>query len=601
MRLQIPLLKTRSEKIRGGEIISRILAAEGVDTVYGIIDGTYFGLLQSLEPNGIALKTPRHETSAAHMAGAHARLTGKLGVCIASNGPGVANILPGVAVENAEGNRVLLVTSSRREGIAYPDRGGTFQCFPQVEVTRPMSKWSCAVPTVDRLAELTREAMRISFTGRPGVVHLDVPESILNGKFEVDATWFRAPETYRVVDPIVPSERQVDAAIQLLTAAKRPMLHAGCGVVHGRADAELAVLAELLEAPITTSWGARCVVDERTRYAVPMTCIPAVDKARQEADLVLVVGSRLGETDFWGKAPYWGKPETQKIIHVDIDADPIGRNRPCDLGIQADAKELMSALIAKLRARPQAAAPASRRAWVNEVVEARERRRAELDQHRTQPYTAEAAASPMGSADVPSICQEVLGDDAVLIIDGGNTSIWANFFHEVRRPHSIVGTPKMGMLGAGVSQALGAQVACPDKRVYCLIGDGAMGFHQQEIETAVRNDLPVIYIVFCDKQWGMVKINQQFNLKPLKTLLLRELGPDETINTDLHETRFDDLARAMGAHGERVGTCSELRDALNRSVASGKCSVIHVDVDPVKHMWAPNLKTFKDMHAEPAG
>lgn len=126
-----------------------------------------------------------------------------------------------------------------------------------------------------------------------------------------------------------------------------------------------------------------------------------------------------------------------------------------------------------------------------------------------------------------------------------------------------------------------------------------MGFHPQEIETAVRNRLPVIYLVLCDKQWGMVKINQQFALKPVKTLLLKTLGPDETINTELGEIEFDALARSMGAHGERVADPRGLAGAIRRSLASGGPAVIHVDVDPVKHLWAPELKTFKDMHQEP--
>ena len=157
----------------------------------------------------------------------------------------------------------------------------------------------------------------------------------------------------------------------------------------------------------------------------------------------------------------------------------------------------------------------------------------------------------------------------------------------------------MGMLGAGVSQALGAKLAHPARQVYCVIGDGAMGFHPQEIETAVRNKLAVVYLVLCDKQWGMVKMNQQFALKPIKTLVFKSLSPEETINTDLGEIEFDALGRAMGAHGERVRDPRELRGAIERSIASGKCAVIHVDVDPVKHMWAPDLKTFKDMHQEP--
>jgi len=157
------------------------------------------------------------------------------------------------------------------------------------------------------------------------------------------------------------------------------------------------------------------------------------------------------------------------------------------------------------------------------------------------------------------------------------------------------------MLGAGLGQSLGAAAALPDRQVYCIIGDGAFSFHLQEIETAVRNRLKVVFLVCCDKQWGMVKINQQFALKPIKTMIKKSLGPDETINTDLEEIEFDKLARAIGAHGERVSDPGELRPAIERSLSSGKCAVIHVDVDPVKHMWAPGLIHFKDMHQEPGG
>jgi acetolactate synthase-1/2/3 large subunit len=128
-----------------------------------------------------------------------------------------------------------------------------------------------------------------------------------------------------------------------------------------------------------------------------------------------------------------------------------------------------------------------------------------------------------------------------------------------------------------------------------------MGFHPQEVETAVRCELPVIYIVLCDKQWGMVKMTQQFQMKPFKTLIKKSLGPDETINTDFSEIQFDKMAESMGAHGERVSVPEELEPALRRAMAAGRCAVIHVDVDPVAHMWAPSLKHFKDMHQEPKG
>lgn len=579
-------------KVRGGEVLARMLKAEGVEVVFGIIDGTYFGLYSSFEAQGIRLVTPRHETSAVHMAGAYARATGKLGVCMASNGPGVANALPGVAVEEAEGNRVLLLTSSRRDPIIRPDRGGTFQCFGQTEVIGQMAKHSVAVPSIDRLAELARGAFRACFTGRPGVVHLDVPENLMNGTFDLDPSWLRPPAGYRPTEPLEPSEAQLDRAVDLLANAERPLLHVGSGVLHAGAFEALRDVAERLHAPITTSWAARAVVDERHELSLPMTYVGTLKRARNEADLVLVLGSRLGETDFWGKAPYWATPDAQKMIQVDIDPNVLGKNRPVELAVQADVGAFLKRLAEELPVRGERFE--GRNAWVRALGDEREARRRKLDQKHLGDTEL-----PMASAHVPATCRKVFSDDAIMVVDGGNTAIWASFFTELRTPNTVLTTPKMGMLGAGVSQALGAKVAFPDRPVYCITGDGAMGFHPQEIETAVRNHLCVIYLVLCDRQWGMVKINQQFALKPLKTLLFKTLSPEETINTDLGEIEWDQLARAMGAHGERVADPKGLEGAIRRAIASNKPAVIHVDVDRVKHMWAPELKTFKDMHEEP--
>ena len=589
------LLSQGAETVKGGEIVARLLAAEGVKHVFGIMDGTYLGLCAAFRPNGIEFVTPRHETSAAHMAGAYAQLTGKLGVCIASNGPGVANILPGVAVEGAEGHRVLLITSCRREGIVYPDRGGAYQSFAQVEVTRPMTKWSGVVPSMDRLAELVRRALRESFEGRPGVVHLDVPESILNGVCELTPAAVRPPESYRPTRPIEPPADQVRDIARWLDSARLPLIHAGSGVIAAGATQELAALAALLEAPVTTSWAARGAIDERDPHALSMIFVPQVNEARRSADRVLVLGSRLGETDWWGKAPYWGDPEVQQVAQVDIDAQTLGNTRGVTFAVRADAKAFLAALLVELRRERTGKDLRSRREHLASLRAACAERRKELDGKLADDGV------PMHSAWVGRVCQETFSEDAIMVADGGNTTIWAQFFHEVRAVNALLGTPKMGMLGAGVSQALGAQVAFPGRQVYCVIGDGAMGMHPQEVETAVRNRLPVIYLVLCDKQWGMVKINQSFALKPIKTLLFKSLGPDETVNADLGEIEFDALARAMGAHGERVADPRGLRGAIERSLASGKPAVIHVDVDPVKHMWAPELRTFKAMHQEPEG
>ncbi|MFO1220149.1 MAG: thiamine pyrophosphate-binding protein [Burkholderiaceae bacterium] len=578
----------------GGEVIARMLQAEGVEKVFGIVDGTYFGFYSTLHRLGIEIVTPRHESSAAHMAGTYARLTGRLGVCMASNGPGVANLLPGLVVEQAEGNRVLAITSARRPGIMYPDRGGAYQCFDQAGVIGKIGKWSAAASAFERVGELMRKALRKSWEGRPGVVHLDVPENIMNGKFKAAAAAW-APSQYRRIDPLTPTAEQVQRASQLLIDATAPMIHAGSGVVHAGAYDALARVAHALHAPVTTSWAARGVLSETSPLAMPMPHVKLNHQVRNDADVVLIVGSRVGETDWWGRPPYWREPSQQKTIQVDLDGEMIGLNKPADVGIVADAKRFLELLADELERRKAEIDLAPRRARVQGYAKTMADDRAGWDKALAD------TAIPMHPAHIAAVCDKVFARDTVVVADGGNATIWAMFYHRVDVPNTVVSTFKFGMLGAGMAQAVAAAVARPGQPVVCIIGDGAFGFHPQEVETAVRLKAPVIYIVLADKQWGMVKMNQQFMLRPIKTMLFKHLDPEETIKADLGEIAFDKLGVSMGAHGERVADPRELEPALRRAVAAGRCAVIHVDVDPVKHMWAPGLIHFKKMHEEPKG
>lgn len=578
--------------IVGGEALARMLAAEDVKIVFGIVDGTYLGLYASFEKHGIRLISPRHETSAAHMAGAYARLTGKLGVCIASNGPGVANILPGVAVENGEGNRVLLITSCRRQGVAYPDRGGAYQCFDQVGVTRAMTKWSGAVPSFERLAEFFRRAVRTSWSGRPGVVHLDVPETVINGQFDDDSVQVLPPRSYRRVEPIEPSPTQVTRVAELLRTAERPLVHVGSGVAHANASDLLDELSELIAAPITTSWSGRGAVADAHDLLLPVWAMAPVNRARSSADLVLALGSRLGETDWWGKPPYWGAAGDQKLVQVDIDEASLGLNKAADLTILADMRAFLQALTRELREHPlDASKLAARRAHAATIKADVARIRMDLD------AALQNRCSPMHSAQAPTACMRAFGRDAIYVFDGGNTAVWCTFFSEIDRPDRLLSTFKFGMLGAGVGQALGAQVALPHSKVICLIGDGAMGFHMQELETAKRHGLPVIFVVLCDRQWGMVKMTQAVGLGAMRAAI----GTDQqgAINADFEDIAFDQIARAMGCYGERVSHPDDLDAALGRCATSGQPAVLHVDVDPQLHMFAPGLAEFKAMHQEP--
>ncbi len=579
----------------GGQIIARMLKNEGVETFFGIIDGTYLQLFAHMVEEGIKMISPRHESVAAHMAGAYARLTGRLGVCIASNGPGVANMLAGVAVENTEGNRVLLITSSRRTGITQPDRGGAYQCFDQVGVISSMAKWSASCAYAGRIPELLRQALRACYQGRPGVVHLDIPENLINGF--CPAVPIQMPAQYRRTAPLAPLPEQVDEAARMLAKAKLPMIQAGSGIVHAQAFEELKELAEQLYAPITTSWAARGVMDERHPLVWPLVHIDANNSVRNAADVCLCLGSDMGETDWWGKAPYWGKQADLSFIQVDTDEKILGRNRPVNLGILGDAKLFIKQLIEKLKPLQGAMNIDERKTRVAELSKEIEADRKILDQILDSP------AEGMISGHVPRICSQIFDEDAVVVFDGGNSAVWGNFYTPVRTPNTQLGTPHMGHLGAGVGQAVAACLARPGKQVYCIIGDGAMGFNMQEIETAVRYNLAPIFLVMNDRQWGMVKINQMVALEPVKNMFNSALGPDKTgtINTDLGEIAWDDLARSMGAFGARANDEKTLTKALKDALTSGGCSVIQCDVDPGAHLFAPGLMHFKAMHQEPSG
>jgi acetolactate synthase-1/2/3 large subunit len=363
-------------------------------------------------------------------------------------------------------------------------------------------------------------------------------------------------------------------------------------VIHARAFESLATAAELIHAPVTTSWSGSGAIVHTDPLVWPISAIEANNEVRNRADVVLILGSRIGETDWWGKPPNWAA--NQYVIQVDVDEASLGLNKPVDLAIVGDVGLFLDALIAELDSRP--APSAARKAAVQELQKSRDGKLAKLrDKHLSD------RSVPMGTAHIPDTARRIFDDDAIFIADGGNTAVWSAFFWEIREPGTTLGTPHFGHLGAGVGQALGAAAAFPDRQVCCIFGDGAFGMHPQEIETAVRNGFRVVFLVVSDRQWGMVKLSQSVARHPVKMVVRKRLDPEETTGTDLGEIAYDALARSMGAHGERVADPDQLAGAIERSLASGTCAVIHVDVDPQKNLWAPGLLHFKKMHQEPGG
>ncbi len=440
----------------------------------------------------------------------------------------------------------------------------------------------------------------MSFTGRPGVVHIDIPENIINQPTGLEDSAIRAPESYRRTTPIQADPVLVAKAAKMLVDAEQPVIHAGSGVYHAGAEEELARLAELLAAPVTTSWAARGALPEGRLESIPMTALALCDEARNEAEVALIVGSRMGETDWWGKAPNWAPPGQQRTIQIDNDEDRLGVNKPVEVAILADAKEALRALadaVAELGGPKNKQARTDKlKAWREQWAKEREKLDKPLASH----------GSPVHPAHVPSVAQAVMPEDTLWIFDGGNTAVWSNFYHDANIARSTLSTFKFGMLGAGMGQALGAAVAAPDRRVCVLTGDGAFGMHSSEVESAVRLNLPIVFVVLVDGQWGMVKMSQQIAAHPVATvarkmLTNKSLPDDQVVYADFAPCRYDLMAEAFGAHGEHVTDSADLRGALEKARDCGGPAVVQVDVNNVEHLWAPALQSFKKMHQEPKG
>ena len=581
-------------QISGGGIIAKMLKLEGVAAFFCIVDGTYSHFFTAMVQEGISMYSARHESVNAHMAGAYSRMTGKLGVAAASNGPGVANILSGAAVEHLEHSRVLLITSSRRTGCTDPDRIGAYQQFNQHAVIENMSKFSVYVRDFQRIPESVREALRHCWNGKPGLVHVDLPEDVMN-QFGPEPR-FLEPAQYRRIAPIYPHPAQVEAAALLLTGAHKPMIHAGSGISHALAQSELEDLAELLGAPVTMTWAAQGSLRDDSAWAVPMSLGKFVQKVRRESDVCLCLGAGLNETDYWGKFPYWAKTTDQTFIQVDHDELAIGRNRPVDVGIVGDVKVFMQLLIAELKKGEAQNLRPEREAFLEEVAGAKKAATESVKQ-----LLASLPKNPIHTAEAVLTLKAMLPADTVFVRDGGNTATWSGLFGNQALMSQLT-TWHMGHLGAGLGYAQGAAVARPGSRVCLCIGDGAFGMHMQEMETAVRYGLKILYVVVADQQWGMVKINYINAMKAHQERYAQALGEKGHVaNTDIGYVDWVQVAQGMGLYAEAVETADQMGPAVAHCLEAQGPALIMVKVDPAAHLACPALASFREMHNEPAG
>ena len=562
-------------QMSGGELLLKCLKAEGVQLMFGILDGSFNPFLAKLDEYGIRLINPRHEAAAAHMAEAWARIRGEPAVVVGGIGPGAANMVSGIVTAYAEGSPLIVISGQRRRNIIHPDRGGGFQDVDLLGLFKPVTKWCASVREWQRLPELIRRAYREATTGRPGPVYLEIPEDVMRSTGDPESVGVWSPEQYRAGRPGAGDPALIERAAQMLAAAERPFLHAGQGVSWACGWGEFVGLGDYLSAGMSTSLGARGVVPEdHPRYFRPLNR-SALEAARTEADLVLVVGSRLGELDGWGRAPSWGDPARQKTIQVDSDPASIGLNRPVDLGILGDAKAVLSGLLQAVKG---LGGPKEEHAGFEKYRGLTRKWEAQLES------ALNAGAGGISSGRMVREVRDYFPRDSISVQDGGNTSLWCANFNPVFTPRSYLYTAHFGHLGTGLPYALGAKLAAPERPVYLISGDGAIGFNIQEFETARRYNIPVIVVVACDRGWGMERSSQLF--AQIEGMIETELYPD---------ARYDQVAQALGCYGEKVDTLDDLRPALDRAAASGQPALIQVMVDQMANLAPPGILEFGSM------
>ncbi|RMF19780.1 MAG: thiamine pyrophosphate-binding protein, partial [Deltaproteobacteria bacterium] len=453
-------------QITGGELLARCLANHGIRFFFGLPSPEIDPLLAALEAYDIRHVPVRHEAAGAHMAEGLYKTTGQVAAVLGNPGPGSANLLAGVITARHEGVPLVAITSQHRLGIVYPSPPSTFQGQDQLDVYKPAVKWGAPIFAWDRIPEVLDLAFREMWAGRPGPVHIELPAPVLYETHDDAGARVLPPELTRASWP-EPSAEQIARAADMLAGAKRPLVFLGSGAERaGATEAGLAI-AGRLGCPVMTSMAGRGAVplDHPQRiYGIGA----GGDMAKREADVVLVIGSRLGNLDLpYDK--YWGDPAEQRIIQIDIDPRNIAVTRPVALGIVADARVATEALNGALAERGAGPADAG---FLERC------RRADQEWSAAQMSVVDSWQGPgVHPAHAMQVIGEAFGRDAIYVTDGGNTSLWAYWFLPPTRPRSYASILELGMLGTGVPSAIGARLGNPDRDVVCVTGDGAAGFH----------------------------------------------------------------------------------------------------------------------------
>lgn len=537
-------------KISGSEIVIECLKEQGVDTVFGYPGGTILNVYDALykHQDEINHVLTSHEQGAAHAADGYARATGKVGVCMATSGPGATNLVTGIATAYMDSIPVVAITANVGVNMLGKD---SFQEVDIAGVVMPITKHSFIVKHIDDLAPTIRRAFEIAKSGRPGPVLVDITKDVTAAETEY------IPETPEVIERKTDTirEEDVNKVLEMIKVSRRPFIMAGGGCIISDASAELAEFADKVDAPVCDTLMGKGAFDGRSeRYTgmIGMHGTKVSNLGVSRADLVIVVGARFSDRVIGNASKF---APNAKIIHIDIDAAEIDKNIPTNASIVGDAKEVLKLLNSKLAAQ-------SNKTWMSEIED--------LKKQNPDVYSFDTLNGPAAIKKI----YELTEGDAIITTDVGQHQMWAAQNYTFKEPRTFLSSGGLGTMGYGVGAAIGAKYGRPDKTVINIAGDGCFRMNLNEIATAARYNVPIIQVVLNNHVLGMVRQWQTlfYDHRYSNTVL------DDSVD-------FVKVAEGLGAMGIRANTLDEFEAAMKTALTAGRPVVIDVTIAGDDKVW----------------
>jgi acetolactate synthase-1/2/3 large subunit len=526
----------------GARILVDQLVVHGADTAFCVPGESYLDVLDAIRDVPIRLVTARHEVAAAHMAEAYGKLTGRPGLCLVTRAPGATHAAVGVHTAYQDSTPLVLLVGQ------VPRRHIGREAFQELDYARmfgEMAKWVSVAADAAALPELVAHAFHTATSGRPGPVVIALPEDV-----QLDEADVADADPYRAVRA-APSAVDVERARGLLAGAQRPLIVVGGGGWTAQAGRDVIEFAERSNIPVAASFRRQDYVDNRSpAYAGVLTIgmDPALARRVEDADVILALGTRLGEVATRQYSLLAPPRPKQTLIHVHADPEELGRVYEADLPINSGSPELAAQLAP--------VAGTHRAAWFEEA------RAGYLRNLRH-----DALPGDLQLGDVISHLRGRLPDDAVVTNGAGNFTVWCHRFYEFRRYGTQL-APCSGTMGYGIPSAVAAKILHPDRVVVCVAGDGDFLMSGQELATAVQYDAAIVVLVVNNGILGTIRMHQERQF------------PGRAIGTDLVNPDFAAYARAFGAHGALVERSEDFPAAFEEALAAGRSALIELRVDP---------------------